>query len=173
MSEEQQDAKVEETQAEEAAVQPEVEAKPEPATETPAEPKVAAKEKPASDQVNDFQPMVAGFKAKLLAGKAKMNTLIAEKAPIVKDALIKQLDKLADHANEAKVTDAEKAKEAEAEAEALKAKAEAQKAKAAAEKPAEPKKEEAPKAEEPPKEEPKTEAEPAAAASEEEVKEAS
>ncbi len=95
----------------------------------PAEDKKSAA---ASDQVNDLQPLIAGFKAKLLAGKAKVNTLIAEKAPVVKDAVVKSLDKWAEQASESRAGDAEAVATAEAEAAALKEKAVAQKAAAPA-----------------------------------------
>lgn len=59
-----------------------------------------------------------------------MHKAIADKAPIVKDALVKGLDKLAEHSASATEVDAKAAEEEANKAEALKAKAEAQRAEA-------------------------------------------
>lgn len=80
-----------------------------------------------AEQVNDFQPMIAKFMAKIPAVKAKVHEAIAEKAPVVKNALVKALDNMAEHSAEAKGVEAKKAKEAQAKADEIQAKADAMK----------------------------------------------
>ena len=104
----------------------------EPAAEAPKAEVKADKTADAKPVEQNHHPLVSNVMAKIPAFKAKVHSVIAAQAPVVKDKLVSALDKMAEHSDKAKDVEKEKAEKAQAKAEADKAKFEADKAKQAA-----------------------------------------